>query len=173
MPIEVFSIPAKGDPKASDALNRFLGNHRILSVERRMVEDGGQSYWTFLVDYVGVASAGNESAKKSAAGKVDYRELLEPNEFDRYLQLRALRKEIAEQKAVPHFTIFTNEQLAAMARLKKVSKVEMKGIPGIGEAKVSQYGDTFLNLLKQESKEVDSDETPGASDGTDCGTSQS
>ena len=49
---EVFSIPAKGDPKASEALNCFFGNHRILSVERRLVDDGGRSYWTFLVDFV-------------------------------------------------------------------------------------------------------------------------
>ena len=47
----------------------------------------------------------SESTKKAPNGKVDFRELLQPEEFDRYLQLRALRKKIAELKAVLHFTI--------------------------------------------------------------------
>jgi superfamily II DNA helicase RecQ len=168
MPIEVFSISAKGDPDANQVLNRFLGNHRILSVERRLVEDGGQSYWTFLVDYVQATSGANEATKTSSSSKVDYRELLTPEEFDRYLQLRALRKHIAEQKAIPHFTIFTNEQLAALARLKIMTKESMQGIPGIGDAKLAQYGDDFLRILKGESKETKKDETSGTSDGTDC-----
>jgi superfamily II DNA helicase RecQ len=163
MSIEVFSINAKGDSVASEGLNQFLRSHRILSVERRLIEDGGQSFWTFAIDFMEEERKAGNNPRKSSV-KVDYREILQPDEFDRYLQLRALRKDIAEQQAIPHFTIFTNEQLAGLARLKELTKTSMQGIPGVGEAKTKQYGELFLNLLSGDTKTISTDETSGASD---------
>lgn len=43
--------------------------------------------------------------------KIDYRDILKPEDFTIYSKLREIRKEIAEKNGVPVYTVFTNEQL--------------------------------------------------------------
>jgi superfamily II DNA helicase RecQ len=79
---------------------------------------------------------------------VDYREVLAEAEFVIFSRLRDLRKAIADKEAVPAYSIFTNEQLAAMVTGKVDSISGMEAIPGIGAARVGKYGEAFLALLK-------------------------
>ena len=64
-----------------------------------------------------------------------------------FVRLRNLRKEIAEKDSVPSYSIFNNEQLAAMVTGKVDSLASMQTIAGVGEARVSKYGEAFLNEL--------------------------
>jgi ATP-dependent DNA helicase RecQ len=64
-----------------------------------------------------------------------------------FVRLRNLRKEIAEKDSVPSYSIFNNEQLAAMVTGKVDSLAGMQTIAGVGEARVSKYGEAFLNEL--------------------------
>jgi ribonuclease D len=78
---------------------------------------------------------------------VDYRDLLTGPQFERFSKLRALRKQIADQEAVPVYTILTNAQLAEVARRVPKSKAAFGNLEGIGDAKVTRYGGAFLTLL--------------------------
>ena len=62
------------------------------------------------------ANTGGSAAPGEARGKVDYREVLSPEQFAAFVKLRALRQAIAKDEAVPVYVIFTNEQLAAMVQ---------------------------------------------------------
>ena len=49
----------------------FLRSHRVLAVDRRWVEQGSESFWSFCVDYLESwrwASSSNDTARNGAAG---------------------------------------------------------------------------------------------------------
>lgn len=76
------------------------------------------------------------------------REILPPQEFVLFAKLRELRKQMAQAESVPVYTIFTNEQLAEMARRRVRTKSDLEGIAGVGDARVSKYGQQFLAALQ-------------------------
>ncbi len=50
MALEFFIIPVRDDGAAEAELNAFLYSHRVLAVERRWVDQGRDSLWSFCVD---------------------------------------------------------------------------------------------------------------------------
>jgi hypothetical protein len=52
MAYRVFTLPVHDPGAAETELNGFLASHRVLSVDRRFVEEGERSFWTFCVDFV-------------------------------------------------------------------------------------------------------------------------
>ena len=111
MQLKFFTVPVLGGDEAADALNRFLGAHRILGVDRSFVQDGANSAWALCVSFEPAGEGRPQSGKR---GKIDYREVLNEQDFAVFARLRALRKELAEAEGVPPYALFTNEQLAAM-----------------------------------------------------------
>ena len=65
--------------------------------------------------------------------KVDYREVLSPEDFAVFARLRQVRKEIAQDDAVPVYTVFTNEQLAQMVQGRATTKAALEKIAGVGD----------------------------------------
>jgi ATP-dependent DNA helicase RecQ len=69
----------------------------------------------------------------------------EPLEYDAELfdRLRALRKQLAEERAWPAYVIFHDRVLREMAARRPQSNAELRGIPGVGPTKAEAYGDLF------------------------------
>lgn len=61
--------------------------------------------------------------------------------------LRDLRREIAAEKAVPAYVVFSDRTLREMARHKPQSRIELKRIHGVGERKLEELGDAFLSRI--------------------------
>ena len=149
MKLKFFAIPALDPEPAEEMLNRFLATHRVVEVERRLVEDGRASIWAVCVSWVeGVApsAAAPDGTKK---GRIDYREVLPADEFTLYDRLRTLRKQQAEAEGLPPFAVFTNEQLADMVRKRVTTAEALAAIDGIGEARLSRYGEAALKILRE------------------------
>ncbi len=127
-------FPARGCPESEAALNRFLNTHRVLSVDRRWVEQDENSYWAICVDYLD--STPPDKSKQSAATtstRVDYREVLSPEEFSLYSSLREWRKDVASKEGVPVYQVFTNDQLAQVVKKGVNTKAALAQINGLGE----------------------------------------
>jgi ATP-dependent DNA helicase RecQ len=60
--------------------------------------------------------------------------------FDR---LRALRKQLADERRVPAYIVFGDTTLRAMARFYPETIEQMEGIPGLGEKKRAEFGAVF------------------------------
>jgi len=151
MAFKFFNIPIQDVALAETELNGFLRSHKIMSVDRRWVDQGPASFWSFCVDYLDSAGAGTPGFRQTKdRGKVDYREVLKPEEFAIFANLRNLRKEIAQAEAIPVYTIFTNEQLARMVQGKTQTKAALETIAGVGDARIEKYGPRFLEFLKQQ-----------------------
>jgi len=61
--------------------------------------------------------------------------------------LRALRKKIAEENAIPPFIVFTDTSLKQMATYFPTTKEEMLKIDGVGANKFEKYGSTFMHTI--------------------------
>ena len=84
--------------------------------------------------------------------KVDYKEVLKPEEFEVFSRLRDWRKTVAEKEGVPVYVVLTNEQLAQMVQKKVNSKTGLKEIEGVGDARVEKYGEVLVQLLAAPAK---------------------
>ena len=66
-----------------------------------------------------------------------------------FLELKELRKQLADARDVPAYVIFTDFTLLELARERPTTKEAMLQISGVGRKKLEQYGDAFLELLKR------------------------
>jgi ATP-dependent DNA helicase RecQ len=66
--------------------------------------------------------------------------------FDR---LRALRKEIARERGVPPYVVFSDATLLEMASARPKTQAQMLGISGVGPTKLEHYGERFLKALAE------------------------
>ncbi len=149
MKIRIFTIPALDPAAAEQELNAFLAAQRVVRCERHFVADGGQSFWSFCVEWLEGGGAPAAVGNKSGRGeRVDYREVLCEADFAVFARLRNLRKALAEAAGVPPFAILTNEQLAAVVTRKVNSMEELSAIEGVGPARVEKYGAAILKELQ-------------------------
>jgi ATP-dependent DNA helicase RecQ len=63
--------------------------------------------------------------------------------------LRQRRFALAKAQGVPAYVVFADKTLIDMARKKPATIAEMATVHGIGDAKLRQYGDIFLDLIRQ------------------------
>lgn len=71
--------------------------------------------------------------------------------YDRALftKLRELRKAIADGEDIAPFIVFNDATLSELARVQPKTSREMLSISGIGDVKLSRYGQPFLALIKE------------------------
>jgi ATP-dependent DNA helicase RecQ len=63
--------------------------------------------------------------------------------------LRRRRSELAKEQQVAAYVVFADKTLIDMARRKPATAAEMGAVHGVGEAKLRQYGETFLEAIRQ------------------------
>lgn len=147
MPFEHFLIPFSGGP-AQEELNRFLGTHRILQIDRRQVENG----WAYCLEY-GESKIPQEKPpfrKNDKKPDDGYEERLGPDGFRLYLKLKDWRKDRGERDKVPRlFKIFSNAQLADIAEQRCRTMEELQAIEGVGEGRCKDYGEEVLKVIAE------------------------
>jgi len=62
--------------------------------------------------------------------------------------LRNLRREIANQRNVPAYVLFSDATLRDMARLRPSSPSALLGVRGVGERKLADFGERFIDEIK-------------------------
>lgn len=88
---------------AEAEINAFLCGHRVLAVKKEFVADGENSFWNFCGEYLDGAGAG--ALVPGRPPKVDYKEVLKPEEFEVFSSLRDWRKSLAEKEGVPVYAV--------------------------------------------------------------------
>jgi ATP-dependent DNA helicase RecQ len=63
-------------------------------------------------------------------------------------RLRALRRQLADERGVPAYIIFSDVSLREMAKKYPTNSTEFRRIPGVGEQKLKDFGEAFLSEIK-------------------------
>lgn len=148
MQIKVFSVPAVGGGEANEALNKFLRSKKVLQVDQQMIQVGGTAYWSYSVRYVE-----DYSPSTHKKPKVDYMEVLSPEVFETFKDLRSIRTRLAKEHKVAPYQIFLDRELAEMAGMSEITAKGMLGIKGIGKSRVEKYGSHFFTQQADEASE--------------------
>lgn len=135
---------APGDSRALEELNGFLRGHRILTLDREF----HAGVWAFCITYQPPAG----SRTSESAPKIDYKEILDGKTFALFSKLREVRKVLAEKENLPPYAVFTNEQLAAVARARCTSQAELGKIDGIGSSRIEKFGPPLLVAIREHEK---------------------
>lgn len=140
-----FWIPVTGSEEHANKLNQFLSSHAVITTNEQFVSDGSRTGWAFSVEY-----DHNPASKltKNRHSKIDYRDLLEPDDFSLFSKLRQWRKEISEEENIPAYAILTNQQLADIAQNKPESQTELSKVAHLGKARLEKYGEALIQQLK-------------------------
>jgi ATP-dependent DNA helicase RecQ len=92
------------------------------------------------------AVAGARRGRTAARGAAD-----DDETYDRRLfaALRALRREIAVERDVPPYVVFSDAVLRAMARDVPRTPAQLRAISGVGEKKLADFGARFLAAIAE------------------------
>jgi ATP-dependent DNA helicase RecQ len=83
--------------------------------------------------------------KAKAKRKVTY---FDDYDVEMYDRLRELRREIASEKGIPPYIVFSDKTLKDLSVKQPDSKEAMLEVHGIGEVKFERYGEAFLEILQ-------------------------
>ncbi|NOS95566.1 MAG: DNA helicase RecQ [Methylotenera sp.] len=121
-----------------------------LSETSRPVLRGETEVW--LRRDIEVSNRKVSKVERGARAKESYAEL---NNDPLWHALKAKRIELAKEQGVPPYVIFHDSTLLEMLNLRPGSLTEMGKISGVGQAKLTRYGDEFLQVLEEIANGVD------------------
>ena len=150
MQIKIISVPILGGEAENAALNQLLQQKKVIELKQELITTTDPPVWSFLVKYV------DDYSPYPKKERIDYKEVLDPVTFGRYSKLREIRKQVAEENGVRTYLVFTNAELAELAKHEQLTQQVMLGVKGIGEQKFRKYGHYFLDLNSDEKSESSS-----------------
>lgn len=145
MQVKLFTIPINNIDNYNEELNKFLRTHKVIEVDKHLVQNGVSYNWCFYISYIGEIQD-----KYSSKKKIDYMNVLDKETFAVFSKLRQIRKQIAVKHAISAFIVFTDAELAEIAKLKELTVNNLRTIKGIGDKKAEKYGSELLEQFKKE-----------------------
>lgn len=139
MQIKVFDILSVSDSKEIETVNKFIRGHKIIDIDRQFyVSSDNLPHWSLFITYISSQNEANILSDKK--GKVDYKEILSEEEFNKFTKLRVIRKQLAENDAIPAYAVFSDAELAQISQLPTLELSYIKKITGIGDKRAEKYG---------------------------------
>ena len=128
---------------AAGLLEIDISSYGALKITRngQDVRDGKQA---FLCRDI-VASA--PKTRKSSRSPSIVETQLSSRDAELLRDLKALRMELAREKSVPAYVIFSDAALIDMARKRPSNADQMLGVSGVGAVKFERYGEAFLKRV--------------------------
>ena len=123
----------------TEASGEVLRGERVVTLRRDMPQPRGSGR-------AARASAGSASAGPAGAGKLAAADL-SPEQEAVFEKLRGWRGATAKEQSVPAYVVFHDATLRAIAVAAPSTLGELAGINGVGESKLSKYGESILELL--------------------------
>lgn len=147
MNIKIFDIPAICSDDIMEQVNKFLRGHKVLDVDRQFyLSSDNIGHWSLLVTYLPVqASYGFQERRE----KIDYKSALDEAAFAKFTKLRMIRKQLADNDAVPAYAVFTDAELAQIAQLPSIDATLLAQISGIGEKRITKYGNLICERYNE------------------------
>lgn len=140
MHVKVFTIPISDSVQAEAEFNAFLSNARVLETEQHFYQNEKGAAWCFCVRYL----PGESSNRSLFNRKTDYKEILEQKQFAVFSRLREIRKELAANDVVPAYAVFTDAELAEIAKLPEISEKTVLKVSGIAQKRMEKYGNELV-----------------------------
>ncbi len=160
MQIKLYTIPVNNVQDHEEDLNKFLRGHKIVEIDKHLVQTGTSYSWCICISYIETSFQKEQGAART---KIDYMKVLDADTFAKFSKLRQIRKQIAAENAVSAYIVFTDAELAEMAKLPELTINKLKTIKGIGDKKAEKYGEQFIKLYNKMVNETNREPDTGDS----------
>ena len=81
MPLRFFVVPVSDSGALEHEVNAFLARHKVVSIERQLIDQGVNSFWAICVDYLSYAPSESAANLNFSRSRVDYKAILPAEEF--------------------------------------------------------------------------------------------
>lgn len=140
MQIKIFDISSISSENTQEQINRFLRGHKVLDIDKQFYTTSDNvGHWSLFITYLPTAGDVNPVMQEKRE-KIDYKTVLTEADFEKFTKLRALRKQLAADDAVPAYAVFTDAELSQIAQLSSIEEKTVMKINGIGEKRIEKYG---------------------------------
>jgi ATP-dependent DNA helicase RecQ len=119
------------------------GGLKLTADGRTLLEDGGA--FRFRRDAARPKSKTTRTASKSAPARSDLCEA----DADLFAALKELRLDLAKEREVPAYVIFSDRSLVDMANTKPADDIAFAEVFGVGEAKLRDFCQPFLAVIAE------------------------
>lgn len=86
-----------------------------------------------------------EKAKAKASAPKSGRQRVRDELFE---ELRQLRKQLAQERGVPPYLVFSDATLEEMSATRPMNDLDMQRVSGVGQRKLQLYGDIFQEAIR-------------------------
>lgn len=148
MQVKLFTIPLFDNEAELNEMNGFLRAQKVLTIDKQFVSVGENAYWSFCITYLQLSKQSTMAQNAQRQNKIDYKEVLDVATFAVFSTLRTIRKQIAENEAVPAYAVFTDSELAEIAKLEDIDVAHLQSIQGIGQKKAEKYGQVLCEQYR-------------------------
>ena len=148
MQVKLFTIPLFDNETELNEMNGFLRAQKVLTIDKQFVSLGENAYWSFCITYLQLSKQSTMAQNAQRQNKIDYKEVLDVATFAVFSTLRTIRKQIAENEAVPAYAVFTDSELAEIAKLENIDVAHLQSIQGIGQKKAEKYGQVLCEQYR-------------------------
>lgn len=148
MQVKLFTIPLFDNEAELNEMNGFLRAQKVLTIDKQFVSLGENAYWSFCITYLQLSKQSTMAQNTQRQNKIDYKEVLDVATFAVFSTLRTIRKQIAENEAVPAYAVFTDSELAEIAKLENIDVAHLQSIQGIGQKKAEKYGQVLCDQYR-------------------------
>ena len=147
MQLKIFDILASAPEQELEIVNKFIRGHKVVDIDKQFyVSSDNAGHWSLCITYLQQPNAQQSGAQFEKRDKIDYKEVLNAEDFEKFSKLRAIRKQLAADEAVPAYAVFTDAELAQIAQMPSVESSWMKKITGIGDKRVAKYGNLLCEM---------------------------
>lgn len=148
-------------------LQEFIKNKEILSLRDHFFMRHEVPYLAMIVSY-NLQSIEQPKTDGKKERDESWKELLTPEDMPLFNALRDWRNETSRRHGFAPYIICTNRQLAEIIQKRVGSKNQLAQIEGIGKAKVENYGDDIIALLKEKMVEMPKPKAPETTESKDA-----
>jgi superfamily II DNA helicase RecQ len=147
--IKALTLPWRDGAFDTEALDRFVAGHDILSVTQHFFIHDGAPCLVLVLSHRGETPlVGPRPGPPGPSGPSEGPPVVAPEDQPRYEALRRWRNERAKQEGKPPYVLFTNQQMLAIARRDPRTPAALMAVEGVGEAKLAAYGAEVVGLLE-------------------------
>lgn len=127
-------------------VREFLKDTEVVSITDHFFLRNEVPYLTLVIKYFPFRQENNVAP--SAVGKRDesWKESLSDPDLGVFNRLREWRSKKSREEGVPPYILFTNKQLAEIAKARPNTLAELEQIEGVGKNKREKYGTHILEI---------------------------
>lgn len=163
MKLKVFTLGFDDSTGAFDdsELRAFIEDpdtpREVIDVSEHFFSHGRRPTWALLVSYRDVPRPGTSQRQTP---RKDYRADLDEPAKELFDELRGWRAKACKRDGLPPYLICTNRQMADVARSRPDSPAKLHEINGLGDAKVSRWGEEILAVVRATEEPQTAKEAP-------------